>query len=67
MGTGVKQKVEDEDEDEKPVKKGKKAPAEDECPSGHEFGVDTDKKDECDACDLWDACMEAKKAKKKGK
>lgn len=35
------------------------------CPSGFRFGIDTDKKDECNACDLWDDCMEAKKKNKK--
>lgn len=74
MGTGVKQAEpeEDEDEDEEdeaPVaKKGSKAPVkkakEDECPSDHIFGKDMDKYDECDACDLWDKCNEAKKNKK---
>lgn len=33
-----------------------------ECPSGHSFGIDTDKQDECDACDVWQSCRQAKKA-----
>jgi hypothetical protein len=37
-----------------------KEPEEDECPHGHEFGVDTEEKDECDTCVLWEACLDAK-------
>lgn len=61
-GTGVKQKPKPVEEEEEAPKKSKKAK---ECPSGYRFGVDTDKKDECDSCDIWEACMEAKKANKK--
>jgi hypothetical protein len=31
-----------------------------ECPHGHAFGVDTDKKDECSSCDVWRECAEAR-------
>ena len=42
-------------------KPGKGAEATDnECPYGHEFGVDTDSFNDCEKCDLWDACNEAK-------
>ena len=29
------------------------------CPHGHRFGVDTDKKDECDSCKVWENCLDA--------
>jgi hypothetical protein len=74
MGTGKKQvEPESDEEDDLPFKKGNKtAPAkkgkvEDECPSDHEFGKDTDNFNECDSCDLWDECMAAKNAKEKKK
>ena len=69
-GTGVKQAEDvDDDDDDLPFKKGKvtapvkKGTSAGECPYSHVFGKDTDKYDECDACDLWDECMEAKKKK----
>lgn len=31
-----------------------------ECPSGHVFGKDTDEYDECDDCPLWNKCLDAK-------
>lgn len=31
-----------------------------ECPSGHKFGVDTNDKDECANCDIWQACIDKK-------
>lgn len=34
-----------------------------ECPHGHKFGVDTDNKDECDTCDVWNACIDEKEKK----
>lgn len=69
MGTGIKQAEDDEEEEEEvPIKKEKSAPAKkvasDECPHGHVFGKDTDKKPECDSCDLWDGCMAAKTKKR---
>ena len=30
------------------------------CPHGYQFGVDTEKFDECDECDVWDACIDEK-------
>lgn len=66
-GTGVKQADAEDDDDEEeedvPVKKSKKSSG-DKCPNGYKFGVDTDKKDECEDCDLWDACMAQKKKNK---
>jgi len=29
------------------------------CPSGHQFGVDTDEKPECSTCTVWDSCKDA--------
>jgi len=31
-----------------------------ECPFAYRFGVDTDTKEECDECEKWDDCIEAK-------
>lgn len=30
-----------------------------ECPHGYEFGVDCEKYDECETCDIWDKCVDA--------
>lgn len=51
----------------KPVKKNSaKVPAnDDDCPSGYEFGKDHATQDECDDCDLWNECLEAKSKKRK--
>jgi hypothetical protein len=64
---------EDEDDDDEPVQKksGKTTIAskttskmgKNKCPNKHEFGVDTDKFDECDDCTLWDKCIETKERK----
>lgn len=59
-----------EEEEEKPKKKSKRkreeeeeeAP-EEECPYGHEFGVDFDETDDCDVCELWPECRKAHKAR----
>ena len=40
------------------TKKKKEKKKEDECPDGHEFGVDVDVHDECEECPLWDKCMD---------
>jgi hypothetical protein len=37
----------------------------DRCPSGYRFGVDTSKYDECDTCEIWDACSDEKRKNKK--
>ena len=52
-------------EEEKPAKKESKKSG--ECPSGYEFGVDCDKKDECKKCSKWEDCDEAAYSKKKDK
>ncbi len=49
----------------KPVEEPEEEPEEeipfghDECPSGHEFGVDTNNKEECDSCpkENWEECV----------
>lgn len=30
------------------------------CPYGHKFGIDTDDFEDCDTCEIWDDCTEAK-------
>ena len=39
----------------------------DVCPEGFVFGVDTNKKDACDTCDLWDKCTDKQDELKKKK
>lgn len=69
---------EDEDDDEeepeppkrgkvKPSSSSKRKPKELSCPEGYKFGVDNDKHDECDDCELWNECKEKKIALKKKK
>jgi len=70
----------DDEDDEKPEKKtaAKKAPAKETkkapvkigkavCPHKHKFGIDTDKKDECEDCDSWADCTKEKTRLKKAK
>lgn len=71
LGTGVKQadpdpeeEEEDEEEEVAPPKKKGQETASKKCPSGHKFGVDVDKFEDCDECELWDACMVAKRKSK---
>ena len=63
----------EEDEDEEPEppvrktnkttrKKTSKSGGKDRCPFGHRFGVDANKFDDCDECELWDECDEAKES-----
>ena len=65
--------IEKEDEPEPPPRKkstrSKKAPVKkkapkkkpsNSCPSGYNFGADCDEYDECDDCDVWEACMDEK-------
>lgn len=65
---------EEEEEEEPPPKKPKKADKKKEvkespgkktkgkCPHGHKFGKDCDSTDDCDECELWDLCLEAKES-----
>jgi hypothetical protein len=57
----------EEPEEEKPVRTRTKAAetADDRCPHGHKFGVDTDLKKQCDTCNVWESCIDEKE--KKGK
>jgi len=54
----IEDKEEDE-EDETPVRRKKK----NKCPHGFVFGVDTEKNDECDTCDVWEECSDKKEGK----
>ena len=61
----VVEEEEDEDleeEEEAPItrKAAKNAAGGKKCPHGHRFGKDTDTKTECEACNLWDACLDKK-------
>lgn len=49
---------------EKPETKpaSRKRQERDECPYAYKFGVDTDTKEECDNCEKWDDCIEAKES-----
>ncbi len=68
----IEEPEEDEDEDEEPEppvrkiktthKKTSKPGGKDRCPFGHRFGVDANKFDDCDECELWDECDEAKES-----
>lgn len=62
----TKPKEEEPEEEKKPMRR--KAPAkkdedddDNKCPHGFRFGVDINKKEACDSCDVWDECREAKK------
>ena len=59
-----KRKPAQEKEKEKPKPANTKAnrakQEREECPFAYKFGVDTDKHEECDDCEKWDDCIEAK-------
>lgn len=61
-GTGKRIQAKQQDAEEPAPRKagGKK----DKCPYGYKFGVDCEQYDECDECEIWDACYEAKEAAK---
>ena len=68
-GKGKKKpEPEEEEDDEEPApkkgkgKKDKKKSKKGKCPKGHKFGKDVDKFDDCDDCNVWDACEEANDA-----
>ena len=58
---------EDEDEDEKPTRstRSSRGSSKNKCPEGYKFGVDTEDYDECDECELWEACIKAKEKNEK--
>jgi hypothetical protein len=52
---------------EKPAAKATKPVAkksDSDCPTGHEYGKDTGKHEDCDDCDLYNECLEAKRKNK---
>lgn len=53
----TEEKPEPEKEKDEPEKE-KEEITKGECPHGHEFGVDIEKKPECDECLLWDDCSD---------
>lgn len=61
-----KEEISNDDEEEKPTlhRQQKKHESEEkkenegECPSGYKFGIDTDGKDECAECKVWEACSD---------
>jgi flagellar biosynthesis GTPase FlhF len=75
------EEADEEEEDEPPAKPVKKAPAKapakeekpakkgssNPCPSGHKYGLDNDKHDECEDCDSWADCLKEKNRLKKAK
>jgi len=59
----VEPEPEEDDEEEAPVPTRKAKPkseAGNKCPHGHKFGTDCEEFDECDTCDEWSDCIEAK-------
>lgn len=44
----------------KAASKTTKASAKDKCPHGHRFGVDCEEYDDCDECEIWEECFDAK-------
>jgi hypothetical protein len=70
-GTGVKPSKREVKEEEKPepVPTTRRAPVptsrpatKDTCPSGHVFGTDCEEFDDCDTCDKFEECLDAKEA-----
>ncbi len=56
------------EEDPEPEEKSKRSresknTEKERCPHGHVFGVDTDKFNDCDKCEIWDACIDEKEKK----
>lgn len=66
-----KEEVEEEPEEEKKTVTRRTSPPaqestkKDKCPHGHKFGVDTEKYDICDSCDVWEKCIEEKERNEK--
>lgn len=54
-----KEKEKEEEKEEK-ASTARKRPGWKECPYAYKFGVDTDEYEECDECEKWDDCIEAK-------
>jgi len=51
--------TENKEEEKEPgiTRRTKRENKESKCPHGHKFGIDTEEYDECDDCELWDACI----------
>jgi len=57
FGTRDSEKTQEEEKPEVQEEPRKKESVEmDSCPAGGEFGIDTDRLDQCDPCDIWDDC-----------
>jgi len=57
-----------EEEPEKPSRRERERPAkeaakDERCPFGHKFGVDSEKFNDCDTCDIWGECLDKKEGK----
>ena len=68
---GIEEEDEEfEEEDEVPEKKSPRKrgtsskPVDGDCPSGYQFGKDTDRFDECEDCEVWETCNETRKKRK---
>jgi hypothetical protein len=46
------------EEEDQPRKRRERKTAKNECPHGHEFGSDCDKKEECKNCKSWEECAD---------
>lgn len=57
-----KQKRRQERRDKKKKEQETAEPNEEKCQLGHKFGVDTDDHPECEDCEDWETCMDAKDA-----
>ena len=51
---GLEEEIDEEEPDESTT----------DCPEGYDFGVDTNKYDECEECAIWKDCMKEKKNRK---
>lgn len=58
--TGRKKEGEFKEEKEEKTSGTRKRAGLGECPYAYKFGVDTDEYEECDECEKWDDCIEAK-------
>ena len=58
--TGRKKGGEFKEEKEEKTSGTRKRAGWEECPYAYKFGVDTDEYEECDECEKWDDCIEAK-------
>ena len=45
------------------VRREREPATKDRCPYGHKFGIDTEKFDDCDKCEIWADCIDVKEGK----